>query len=52
VLFRSENLRFRIDHLLLSPVVADRLTSCGVDKDHRGREKASDHAPTWVELAD
>ena len=43
---------FRIDHLLLSPVVADRLTSCGVDKDHRGREKASDHAPTWVELAD
>jgi NAD(P)-dependent dehydrogenase (short-subunit alcohol dehydrogenase family) len=43
---------FRIDHLLLSPAVADRLTSCGVDKDHRGREKASDHAPTWVELAD
>jgi exodeoxyribonuclease-3 len=43
---------FRIDHLLLSPVVADRLNSCGVDKDHRGREKASDHAPTWVELAD
>ena len=43
---------FRIDHLLLSPVVADRLTSCGVDKEHRGREKASDHAPTWVELTD
>jgi exodeoxyribonuclease-3 len=43
---------FRIDHLLLSPVVADRLASCGVDKDHRGREKASDHAPTWVELTD
>ena len=43
---------FRIDHLLLSPAVADRLTRCGVDKDHRGREKASDHAPTWVELAD
>lgn len=43
---------FRIDHLLLSPSVADRLTSCGVDKEHRGREKASDHAATWVELAD
>jgi exodeoxyribonuclease III len=41
---------FRIDHLLLSPAVADRLTSCGVDKEHRGREKASDHAPTWIEL--
>ena len=43
---------FRIDHLLLSPAVADRLVSCGVDKDHRGREKASDHAPTWIELTD
>jgi len=41
---------FRIDHLLLSPQAADRLSSCGVDKDHRGREKASDHAPTWCEL--
>jgi exodeoxyribonuclease III len=42
---------FRIDHLLLSPVAADCLVACGVDKDHRGREKASDHAATWVELA-
>ncbi len=41
---------FRIDHALLSPEAADRLTACGVDKDHRGREKASDHAPMWVEL--
>ena len=42
---------FRIDHLLLSPEAADRLLAAGVDKDHRGREKASDHAPVWVELA-
>ena len=41
---------FRIDHALLSPELADRLIACGVDKDHRGREKASDHAPVWVEL--
>ncbi len=41
---------FRIDHLLLSPVAADRLIDAGVDKAFRGREKASDHAPTWVEL--
>jgi exodeoxyribonuclease-3 len=41
---------FRIDHLLLSPQAADRLVSAGVDKDYRGREKASDHAPTWVRL--
>jgi exodeoxyribonuclease III len=41
---------FRIDHMLLSPQAADRLTKCGVDKDHRGREKASDHAPIWLTL--
>jgi len=41
---------FRIDHLLLSPAVADRLTDAGVDKAYRGREKASDHAPTYVRL--
>ena len=41
---------FRIDHLLLSPVAADRLADAGVDKDYRAREKASDHAPTWVTL--
>ena len=41
---------FRIDHLLLSPEAADRLVAAGVDKEYRGREKASDHAPVWVEL--
>ncbi len=43
---------FRIDHLLLSPAAADRLVDAGVDKDHRTREKASDHAATWIELRD
>ncbi len=41
---------FRIDHLLLSPQAADRLHGAGVDKAVRGREKASDHAPVWIEL--
>ncbi len=41
---------FRIDHLLLSPAVADRLTHAGTDRSYRGREKASDHAPVWVML--
>jgi exodeoxyribonuclease-3 len=41
---------FRIDHLLLSPLAADRLADAGVDKAHRGRDKASDHAPTWARL--
>jgi exodeoxyribonuclease-3 len=43
---------FRIDHLLLSPVAADRLVTAQVDREIRGREKASDHAPVWVELRD
>jgi len=41
----------RIDHLLLSPPLAKRLTSAGVDREVRGREHASDHAPAWIELA-
>ncbi|PTQ11498.1 exodeoxyribonuclease III [Sphingomonas oleivorans] len=41
---------FRIDHLMLSPAAADRLVDAGVDKAARGREKASDHAPTWIML--
>jgi hypothetical protein len=35
--------------LLCSPEAADRLRGAGVDKWARGEEKASDHAPTWVE---
>lgn len=40
----------RLDHLLLSPSIADRLAEAGVDRDVRGREGASDHAPAWVRL--
>ncbi len=40
----------RIDHFLLSPAVAGRLRSGGVDKHVRGWEKTSDHAPVWIEL--
>ena len=47
----ARNAGLRIDHLLLSPSVARRLRAANVDKDVRGWEKASDHAPTWVELA-
>ncbi|MEO8722591.1 MAG: exodeoxyribonuclease III [Sphingobium sp.] len=43
---------FRIDHFLLSPVAADRLIDAQVDRAHRAREKASDHAPVWIELRD
>jgi exodeoxyribonuclease III len=40
----------RIDHLLLSPALAGALRAADVDRFVRGREKPSDHAPTWVEL--
>ena len=42
----------RIDHLLLSPALAPRLRAAGVDRAVRGWEKASDHAPVWVEVRD
>lgn len=41
----------RIDHVLLSPTLRRRLIAAGVDRAVRGWEKASDHAPVWVELA-
>ena len=40
----------RIDHLLLSPSLAPALKAAGVDRDVRGWDKPSDHAPTWIEL--
>ena len=39
------------DNLLCSPPAADRLRAAGVDKWARGEEKASDHAPAWIELS-
>jgi exodeoxyribonuclease-3 len=42
----------RIDHFLLSPKIEGRLKAAGVDKNVRGWEKSSDHAPVWIELAD
>lgn len=42
----------RIDHLLLNGPAAKRLTHGGVDREVRGWEGTSDHAPAWIELAD
>jgi exodeoxyribonuclease-3 len=41
----------RIDHLLLNAPAKERLAGAGVDRDVRGWERASDHAPTWVQLS-
>ena len=46
----QRNNGIRIDHLLLSPQAADRMTDCGIDRAVRGRDKPSDHVPVWVEL--
>ena len=48
----GRNAGLRLDHLLLSGTIAGRLVAAGVDRDVRGWDKASDHAPTWVELTD
>jgi exodeoxyribonuclease-3 len=41
----------RIDHILLSAPLTERLRDAGVDRDVRGKAGASDHAPAWVTLA-
>jgi exodeoxyribonuclease III len=46
----GKNWGLRIDHLLLSPQAADRLTNVGIDKPERGRPDPSDHVPVWCEL--
>lgn len=46
----QKNDGIRIDHLLLSPRAADRLTASGVDAHVRGGDKPSDHVPVWADL--
>jgi DNA polymerase-1 len=42
----------RLDHLLLNAKAAERLVDAGVDREVRGLEGASDHAPAWILLRD
>ena len=46
----QKNDGIRIDHLLLSPQAADRLTGAGIDKHVRGWDKPSDHVPVYIDL--
>jgi exodeoxyribonuclease-3 len=46
-----KNRGIRIDHLLLSPQAADRLTGTGIDKHVRAWEHPSDHVPVFIDLA-
>ena len=47
----ERNAGLRIDHFLLSPKLNKRLIAAGVDRNVRGWEKSSDHAPVWIELS-
>ena len=47
----ARNAGLRIDHLLLSPALTPLLSDAQVDRDVRGWERTSDHAPVWIELA-
>jgi exodeoxyribonuclease-3 len=47
----QKNNGIRIDHMLLSPAAADRLTDVGIDRHVRTWEKPSDHVPVWLDLA-
>ncbi len=46
-----QNKGMRLDFVLLSSQLQPLITAAGVDSEHRGRDKPSDHAPTWVRLA-
>jgi exodeoxyribonuclease III len=47
----QRNHGLRMDHVLLSPALARRLTAAEVDRHVRGWEKSSDHAPVWIALS-
>ena len=47
----QKNNGIRIDHMLLSPQAADRLSDVGIDRHVRTWEKPSDHVPVWLDLA-
>lgn len=46
----ERNAGLRLDHILLSSDLAGRVADACVDRDIRGVEGASDHAPVWVDL--
>ncbi|WEX74603.1 exodeoxyribonuclease III [Sinorhizobium numidicum] len=48
----QRNAGLRLDHILMSRKLARRLKDAGIDRDVRGREGASDHAPVWIVLRD
>ena len=46
----QRNNGIRIDHVLVSPRLADRVIAAGIDRDPRALDKPSDHTPVWVDI--
>ena len=44
------NAGLRLDHVLLSESMRTQLLSGGVNRDVRGQDGASDHAPVWINI--
>ena len=44
----QHNKGMRIDHILVSPAVADKISTSGVLTEPRGWSKPSDHAPIYI----
>ena len=49
--FYARNAGIRIDHFALNASTAKMLSAGGIDREVRGWEKTSEHAPVWIELA-
>ena len=46
----QKNHGLRIDHILVSDVLKERLTKVDIDKEPRKWTKPSDHTPYWIAL--
>lgn len=44
----QRNAGLRIDHILLSKALKKRFVAAGVDREVRGMDDPSDHAPVWA----
>ncbi len=47
---RSHKPGLRIDHILVTPVLQQRIVDAGIDYAIRSMEKPSDHAPIWTQF--
>ncbi|SMC16061.1 exodeoxyribonuclease-3 [Andreprevotia lacus DSM 23236] len=48
----KKNAGLRIDHLLITPALTEKLTASGIDREPRKHERPSDHTPVWASFRD